>query len=102
MLALLGLSVVGCAQSEPPDTVLPPAYLQVIDLDGKQTRIPRGALVDPNTGLPVVRSVLAVDRRTGRQGWVPVEQLLRDNPAAPRYLPVTVDAPPGEREASAH
>lgn len=101
MLALACLLLAGCAQSEPPETVLPQAYLQVIDLDGKQTRVPRGALVDPDTGRPVVRAVLAVDRRTGRQDWVPVERLLSDNPAARRYLPVTASEPKGERGASA-
>jgi hypothetical protein len=83
------LLLCGCRAAEPPETVLPPEYVQVIDLEGRQAWVPSGQWIDARTDQPAVRSVMALDRQSGKTDWIPVEVLLDDHPAAPRYLPVT-------------
>ena len=41
----------------------------------------------------IVRHILAIDRRTGKQTWVAVEEIRSAAPASVRYIPVTQTDP---------
>jgi len=69
--------------------MLEPTFLTIIDQQGRQTTIPSGELIDSRTGQSSARSVLAIDRRTGKQAWVSVPELLKVPPRTSRYLPAT-------------
>jgi len=95
---LAGLMLAGCGQSHPPVDTADEVYLTVADAAGNEWLVPPGDLVHGKAESSEIQKVLAIDRRTGAQCWVSVADLLRDPPAAARYLPVTRPATDADDE----
>ena len=87
------LLLIGCGGTEPAEMTMEPEYLTVRNDNGEQRVIPAGELIDSQTGNPTAKSVLAIDRRTGKQTWVAVEEIRSEAPATVRYIPVTQTNP---------
>jgi hypothetical protein len=85
---LAGVIFAGCGQSHAPVETADEVYLTVADTAGNEWLVPPGDLVHSGSDGSAIQKVLAIDRRTGAQCWVSVADLLRDPPAAARYLPV--------------
>lgn len=87
------LLLVGCGGTEPVELTIEPEYLTVRNDNGEQRVIPAGELIDAQTGNPTAQSVLAIDRRTGKQTWISVEEVRSQPPATARYFPATQTDP---------
>jgi len=87
------LLLIGCGGTEPVEMIMEPEFLTVRNDNGEQRVIPAGELIDAQTGNPTAKSVLAIDRRTGKQTWVSVEVIRSEPPTTGRYFPVTQTDP---------
>jgi len=86
---LVGGGLAGCG-SEPTDNiVVHQEYATVLDQQGQRQTIPASELVARHAGESPFRSVLTIDRRTGREAWVPVEQLGTEPPSRARFILLT-------------
>ena len=86
---MVGVLLAGCGHEVPPGGLLQQEFVTVINLQGEREAIPAGELIDPDTGQPSVKAVLAIDRRRGKNKWVSVDEVMDGPPAMARYLPMT-------------
>ncbi|MDG2389209.1 MAG: hypothetical protein P8M30_07805 [Planctomycetaceae bacterium] len=93
MFLLALCCLVGCGSEELADVSRVESQLTVIDFTGKEQQISSSELIDPDTGKPTVQKVLVIDRQKKKKGFVDASELQSQSPSAPRYFPVTTEAP---------
>ena len=90
VIALAALqTALGCGSDAPSDLTIYQEYVTVRDAQDRQQTIPLDDLLAARGEGSPYRSVLAIDRRTGRQAWVEIEQLGQQPPSQARFIPVT-------------
>jgi hypothetical protein len=94
---LVMLALGGCGAEQPPVPTID-QFVKVIDLEGEETSVASGELFDSQTGEPTVQRVFVLDRKTGTETWVDVEELSKAPPTIARYLPITHAAPETDQE----
>lgn len=79
----------GCGGSEPHVTLLEREYVAIMDAAGDRRVVPSDAIMEhaPAEGAPW--KVLVLDRRSGREQWIPVEEVYGQPPALAPYIPIT-------------
>ena len=85
--------LVGCGSEESTDVSHVENQLTVIDFEGSEQQISSSELIDSKTGKPTVQKVLVIDRQKKKKGFVDALELQGQTPSAPRYFPVTFEAP---------
>jgi hypothetical protein len=96
--ALLLLVAVGGCGASPPPVATTDQFVKVINLEGEETSVAAGELFDSQTGEAAVQRVFVLDRQTGTETWVDVDELSKSPPTIARYLRITQAAPHAEEE----
>lgn len=90
LVMIVGVAMLtGCGGAEPQVTLLEREYVAIMDAAGRRTVVPADAITEhaPAEGGPW--KVLAIDRRSGREQWIPVEEVYGQPPALAPYIPIT-------------
>jgi hypothetical protein len=98
VLAVVAAVAVGGCSAPPPPVPTTEQIVKAIDLEGEETLVGAGELFDSQTGEPTVQRVFVLDRKTGANTWVDVEELGKEPPTIARYLPITQAAPHVDQE----
>jgi hypothetical protein len=90
LVMIVGVAVLaGCGGSEPHVTLLEREYVALMDAAGRRTVVPADAITEhvPAEGAPW--KVLVLDRRSGREQWIPMEEVFSQPPTLAPYIPLT-------------
>lgn len=90
-LTLIACLVVmaGCSGSEPTVTLLEREYVALMDATGRRSVVPADEITNHGTEDRTAWKVLVIDRRSGRERWIPLDELYGQPPALATYIPVT-------------
>lgn len=81
--------LVGCSRSEPNITLLERDYVALMDEAGRRSVVPLDEITNHEAMDRATWKILVIDRRNGREKWIPLNDLYDQPPPLATYIPVT-------------